>query len=160
MKDKVLRLLRDNARLSEDQIARRLGASPEEVRKTVEELEQTRAILGYTSVINPAALSEEPVEAIIGLRVIPKRDHGFDDIARRIGGFPQVRSLYLMSGGTDFLVFVEASSIREVAQFVTEKLATIEDVQSTTTHFMLKRYKKDGVVLQEEAPSCRLAVSP
>ena len=160
MKDQVLRLLRDQARLSDEQIARRLGTQASEVHAVIEDLEHSRAILGYTAVINPEAYEEEPVEAIIGLKVIPKRDQGFDDIARRIGGFPQVRSLYLMSGGTDFMVFIEARNLKEIARFVTEKLATIDDVQSTTTQFMLKRFKKDGVVLHEEAPSCRLAVTP
>lgn len=160
MKDKILQLLRDNARLTDDQIARRIGATAEEVRTAIEELESSRAILGYTAIINPEFLPTEPVEAIIGLRVIPKRDHGFDDIARRIGNFPQVCSLYLMSGSTDFLVFVEAQSIKEISHFLTEKLSTIEDIQSTTTQFMLKRYKKDGVPLNEEAPMCRLAVTP
>lgn len=100
------------------------------------------------------------METIIALKVLPKHGHGFDEIAHRIGGFPEVRSLLLMSGGVDFLVFVEARSLKEIAGFITEKLATIEDVQGTTTQFILKKYKREGVMLEEEAPACRLAVSP
>jgi DNA-binding Lrp family transcriptional regulator len=160
MKQRVLHVLRDNARLSNEQIARRVGATPQEVKDIIEELEESKAILAYKAVLNPDLLSEEKVEAIIEVKVTPKRGQGFDTIARRIGGFPEVKSVYLMSGGTDFLIFMEAPSIKQIAGFVTDKLATQGDVQSTTTHFVLKEYKKDGTVLIEEGPSCRLAVSP
>ncbi len=160
MNEEILQLLRQNARLTDEQIAARIGATPDEVRTVIKELEKSRVLLGYTIVMNPETSPEEPVEAIIALKAVPKHGHGFDEIAHRIGGFPEVRSLSLMSGGVDFLVFIEAPSLKEIARFITEKLATIEDVQSTTTQFVLKKYKKEGVMLEEEAPACRLAVTP
>ncbi len=160
LQQKILHILRNNARLSNEQVARRVGVSAEEVSQMVEQLEENKAIVAYKAVINREALQEPTVEAMIEVRVTPKRGHGFDEIARRIGGFPEVSSLYLMSGGTDLLVFVEGPGIKEIARFITEKLAGQEDVQSTTTHFILKEYKRDGTVLADEGPSCRLAVSP
>lgn len=160
MKQKILHMLRENARLSDEQIARRIGVTPQQVKETIEELEESKAILAYHAILNPEMREEGVVEAIIEVKVTPKRGQGFDTIARRIGGFPEVKSVYLMSGGTDFLIFMEAPSIKQIAGFVTDKLATQGDVQSTTTHFVLKEYKKDGMVLVDEGPSCRLAVSP
>ncbi|MGI8907321.1 MAG: Lrp/AsnC family transcriptional regulator [Candidatus Sumerlaeaceae bacterium] len=160
MNQKILHLLRENARLTNEQIARRVGLPVERVATAIEDLEEQKAIVAYKAIINPEFVSEEAVKAIIEVKVTPKRGHGFDEIARRIGGFPEVQSLYLMSGGTDFLVFMEARSIKDIARFVTEKLATQEDVQSTTSHFVLKHYKEEGVVLHDEGPTCRLAVTP
>jgi DNA-binding Lrp family transcriptional regulator len=160
LNQKILHLLRENARLSNEQIARRIAAPVERVATAIEDLEETKAIVAYKAIINPELLSDETVEALIEVKVTPKRGHGFDEIARRIGGFPEVQHLYLMSGGSDFLVFVEARSIKDVARFITEKLATQEDVQETTSHFILKHYKKDGTMLHDEGPSCRLAVTP
>lgn len=160
MNQKILQLLRENARLTNEQIARRVGLPVERVATAIEDLEEQKAIVAYKAIINPELLSDDTVEAIIEAKVTPKRGHGFDEIARRIGGFPEVQNLYLMSGGSDFLVFVEARNIKEIARFVTEKLATQEDVQETTTHFILKHYKKDGTVLHDEGPACRLAVTP
>lgn len=160
VQQKILHILRNNARLTNEQIARRVGVSADEVSQIIEQLEETKALVAYKAVINREALQEPIVDAMIEVRVTPKRGHGFDEIARRIGGFPEVSSLYLMSGGTDFLVFVEGPSIKEIARFITEKLAAQEDVQATTTHFILKEYKRDGTVLADEGPSCRLAVTP
>ncbi len=156
----ILHMLRANARLTDEQIARRLGLSVEEVRETITHLEDSHAIVGYKAIVNPELVDDGLVDAIIEVKVVPKRGHGFDQIAKRIGGFAEVKSLYLMSGGTDFLLFMEAPSIKEVAYFVTEKLATQEDVQSTTTHFILKVFKKDGTVLHGNDLPERLAVSP
>ncbi|MCX7019968.1 MAG: Lrp/AsnC family transcriptional regulator [bacterium] len=160
MKHKILHLLRDNARLSAAQIARRIGAPKSEVAAVIKELERSRTIVAYKAIINPELVDEQTVEAVIEVKVRPKRGTGFDDIARRIYNFPEVHSLYLISGGMDFLVFLEAKSMKDIAHFVTEKLATLEDVQSTGTHFALKKYKKDGVVLHEAESASRLAVTP
>jgi DNA-binding Lrp family transcriptional regulator len=160
MKHKVLHILRDNARLTNEQIAHRVGSTPQEVATIIAELEATKAIVGYKAIVNPDVIDETTVEAIIEVNVTPKRGHGFDEIARRIALFPEVQSVYLMSGGSDFLIFMEGPSIKEIAAFVTETLATLEDVQGTTTHFVLKKFKKDGVLLREEVPATRLAVSP
>lgn len=159
MKKKILHLLRENARLTNEQLARRMGATPQDVADAIEELESQKAILGYKAIVNPEALGEDRVEAMIEVKVTPKRGQGFDEIARRIGGFPEVKSLYLMSGGSDLLIFVDGGSIKEVAYFVAEKLSNQEDVQSTVTHFVLKEYKKDGTMLSDEGPACRLPVT-
>ncbi len=160
MKHKILRMLRDNARLTTEQIAQRTGIPAEEAAAIVSELEHRKAVVAYKAVINPEALDEEIVEAVIEVHVMPKRGKGFDEVARRIYSFPEVRALYLMSGGSDFLVFMEARSLKEIAKFVTEKLSTLEDVKETQSHFLLKKYKEDGVVLHEDEPPHRLAVTP
>ena len=160
MKHKVLHILRDNARLTNEQVARRVGATEADVARVVSELEASKAIVAYKAIVNPDVIDETTVEAIIEVNAAPKRGRGFDEIARRIALFPEVQSVYLMSGGSDFLVFMEAPSIKEIAAFVTETLATLEDVQGTTTHFVLKKFKKDGVLLHEEVPAVRLAVTP
>lgn len=156
----LLTLLRENARLTLEQLANRVGRTPEQVASLIAQLEQAKAILGYKTLTNPEALDTEVVEAVIEVHVSPSRGSGFDAIAQRIHGFPEVRSLYLMSGGSDFLLFMEAHSLKEIAKFVTEKLSTLEDVKETQTHFLLKKYKQDGVVLHEDASVERMAVTP
>jgi len=160
VQQKILQILRVDARLSNEQVARRVGLSTDQVAQAIEHLEDTKTIVAYKAVINREAMQDTAVEAMIEVKATPKRGKGFDELARRIGGFPEVTNLYLLSGGSDFLVFVEAPTIRGVASFVTEKLATLEDVQGTTTHFVLKEYKRDGTLLADEAPVCRLAVTP
>jgi len=160
VKKKLMQLLRDNARLSNEQLAARLGIAPEEVAKLIAELEASRAIYGYKALINPEAVGDELVEAVIEVHVVPKRGEGFDGLARRIYRFPEVRSLYLMSGGSDFLLSMEACTLKEIARFVTEKLATMDGVMETQTHFLLRKYKQDGVALDAEEPVDRLPVTP
>jgi DNA-binding Lrp family transcriptional regulator len=160
MKTKLIELLRDNARLTNEQLAARLGLSTSEVKQLLDELESNRVIYGYKALVNLEALGEEIVEAVIEVHVTPTRGEGFDGIARRIYRFPEVRSLYLMSGGSDFLLFMEAKSLKDIAKFVTEKLATMEGVKETQTHFLLKKYKQDGVALDGEEAVERLPVTP
>jgi len=160
MKTKLMELLRENARLTNDQLAARLGLSTSEVKQLLDELESNRVIYGYKALVNLDALGEEIVEAVIEVHVTPTRGEGFDGIARRIYRFPEVRSLYLMSGGSDFLLFMEAKSLKDIAKFVTEKLATMEGVKETQTHFLLKKYKQDGVALDGEEAVERLPVTP
>ncbi len=160
IKSDILRMLTENARLPAEQIAMRLDVTTEVVENVIEDLEKSKSIVAYKAILNPDIEDDCHVDAIIQLKVVPKRGKGFDEIARRIGGFPEVKTLYLMSGGTDFLVFMEAPSIKYIARFVTEKLAPLEDVQSTMTHFLLKKYKKDGAILSGAEPIERLAVSP
>lgn len=160
MKNKLLALLRENARLTNEQLAARLDSTPERVAELIAELEASRAIFGYKALVNPEAIGDELVEAVIEVQVTPTRGEGFDGIARRIYHFPEVRSLYLMSGGSDFLVFMEAARLKDIAKFVTEKLATMEGVKETQTHFLLKKYKQDGVALNGHEPVERLPVVP
>ncbi|MBR0057527.1 MAG: Lrp/AsnC family transcriptional regulator, partial [Kiritimatiellae bacterium] len=119
-------------------------------------------IRGYRAIVNDDRLggSGERVTAIIEVRVQPEREGGFDRIARRIGGFPEVVNMYLMSGKYDLLLFVEGDSLRKVAGFVSRHLASLDGVLSTGTHFMLKTYKEDGVLMEEDATDERLQVSP
>lgn len=160
MQTKLIELLRENARLTNEQLAARLGLSTSEVKQLLDELESNRVIYGYKALVNLEALGEEIVEAVIEVHVTPTRGEGFDGIARRIYRFPEVRSLYLMSGGSDFLLFMEAKSLKDIAKFVTEKLATMEGVKETQTHFLLKKYKQDGVALDGEEAVERLPVTP
>lgn len=160
MNKKVLELLRDNARLSNKQIAQRLGMTENEAAAAVEDLEKMRAVLAYKAIVNPDIYEEQVVDAIVEVKVRPRRGSGFDDIARRIYSFPEVQSLYLISGGMDFLVFLQARTLKDIGRFISEKLSTLEDVQSTGTHFALKKYKKDGVLLHGADAPERLPVTP
>lgn len=158
--EKVLEVLQENARLSTAEIARRLGRTEEEVAAQVEKLEKEKYILGYRAVVNPEKCEDDTVMAIIEVRLTPQRDTGFDAIAQRIAKFPEVRNCYLMSGAYDLHIIVEGKSLREVAGFVSEKLAPQEQVSGTATHFILKKYKDYGVKTHETEQMDRLAVSP
>ena len=136
------------------------GATIEEVASTIEELEKRRVILRYAPVINWEMTDRERVEAMIEVWVTPQRDMGFDAVAARIYRFDEVKSVYLMSGGYDLLVLVEARTLRELAAFVSAKLSTLELVTGTATSFVLKRYKEEGVVFTDGESDNRLVISP
>ena len=160
--DQVLDILRHNARTSIEDIAKMTGMPAEEVAGRIEDYERQGVIRGYRAIVNDDRLggSGERVTAIIEVRVQQEREGGFDRIARRIGGFPEVVNMYLMSGKYDLLLFVEGDSLRKVAGFVSRHLASLDGVLSTGTHFMLKTYKEDGVLMEEDATDERLQVSP
>lgn len=160
MKNKVLEILKTDARASNESIARRIGATEEEVRREIDKLESSRTILGYQALINPEKLDEEPCVGIIEVRVKPEREKGYDAIAAQIYRFPEVKLCYLLSGAYDLLVFVEGPSLKAVSLFVTQKLATIEFVSGTTTHFILKKYKEFGISMGGDERVERLAISP
>jgi len=160
MKRTVLQLLRSNGCLSAEEIAERLGISRDEAAAEIKRLREEKVILGYRAVVNPEKTGDDHVLAIIEVKVSPQRDVGFDAIARRIYRFPEVRNCYLVSGTYDLLLIVEGESLRQVASFVAEKLATLDQVHSTTTHFLLRKYKEAGVIIQEDDETERLAVSP
>ena len=160
MKKNLLEILETEARAPVEKIAKRLGVTEREVRKTLEELEKTNVILGYRAVINPEKIEDEIVSAIIEVNIVPQRDRGFDAVAKRIYQFPEVKSCFLVSGPYDLLVFVDGKTLKEVATFVAEKLATLDAVQKTATHFLLKKYKQDGIMLIDEEKGERLAVTP
>ncbi len=144
----ILRILEDDARTTTKQISTMTGTPSAEVAKLIKKAEQDRTILKYKTVINWEKLGEELVWALIEVKVTPQRDVGFDAIAERIYRFPQARTVYLVSGTYDLLVIVVGKTMHEVADFVSQKLAPIEGVQGTVTHFMLKRYKEDGEILE------------
>ena len=156
----LLDLLKEDCRLSLEKMAIMTGATIEEVASTIEELEKRRVILRYAPVINWEMTDRERVEAMIEVRVTPQRDMGFDAVAARIYRFDEVKSVYLMSGGYDLLVLVEARTLRELAAFVSAKLSTLELVTGTATSFVLKRYKEEGVVFADGESDNRLVISP
>jgi len=156
----ILRILEEDSRLGVEEIASMTGKSPEEVKAIIEDYECKGIIRCYKTVVDWEKVGEEPVIAFIDVKVSPERGVGFDDIAERIYRFPEVRAVYLVSGQHDLRVQVTGKSMKEVAFFVAEKLATIDRVQSTNTHFMLKRYKEDGVIFEVPEGDRRLAITP
>ncbi len=150
MNKKLLSLIRENARLSDDRLAAMLNMTPEEVRHDLAEMEQEGILCGYRAVVDWSRVDKDAVTALIELHVIPRRDTGFDELAQSILQYREVESLYLMSGGYDFSVTVTGRSFREVADFVATRLATLEGVQSTATHLVLRRYKDAGVLFEGE----------
>ena len=156
----LLDILKEDCRISLEKMAIMTGATLEEVGAAVDTLEQKKIILRYSPVINWDKTDRERVEAMIEVRVTPQRDIGFDAIARRIYRFDEVKSVYLMSGAYDLLVLVEARTLKELAAFVAEKLSPLETVTGTATSFVLKRYKEEGVVFENEDADHRLVISP
>jgi len=144
----ILKILENDARITAKQISTMTGTPSDKVAKLIKQAEKDQTILKYKTIINWEKVGDEKVGALIEVRVAPQRDVGFDAIAERIYRFPQARSVYLLSGTYDLLVLVTGKTIHEVADFVTQKLALIEGVQGTVTHFMLKRYKEDGEILE------------
>ena len=149
MKSKILKALETNARLSTSDLAKMLNVEEKEVIRVIGELEADKVICGYHTIINWDKASNEKVDALIELKVTPQRGTGFDAIANRIAKFDEVDSVFLLSGAYDFMVQIKGRSMKEVSQFVFDKLSTLDTVQSTATHFVLKKYKDHGIVLDE-----------
>ena len=158
--DNILELLREDARLSPDAIAEQLDIPSSEVTKAIADYERDGVIKGYQAVINEDIVDADIVKAVIEIKITPEREGGFDRISQRVARFPEVDSMFLMSGSYDVLVFIKGRTLREVASFVSEKLATIDGVLSTATHFMLKTYKDQGIIMRAEKDDERLKVSP
>lgn len=150
MMEKILKLLEENARLTNQQIAVLIGAQEEEVAAAIAEYEKKGAIRGYTAIVDWEKTGASHVSALIELKVTPKKDLGFDEIAERIMEFPEVNSVYLMSGGYDLLVEVKGSSFQEIAMFVAKRLSPLDSVLSTATHFLLTKYKESGILMGGE----------
>ena len=158
MMEEILEILEKNARASEEEIALMLNKSVGEVQAAIKKLEEDNIIVGYNTLINWDKSSKENVTALIEVKVTPQRGQGFDKVAERIYRYPQVKACYLMSGGFDLTVIIEGNSMKEVALFVAEKLAPLESVLSTATHFVLKKYKDEGVVFEEKGKDDREAL--
>lgn len=156
----LLDLLREDCRLPLEKLAIMTGASIEEVGETIDRLEESRVILRYAPTINWDLTDRERVEAMIQVNTSPQRDTGFDAVAKRIYRFEEVKSVYLMSGSYDLLVLVEARTLKELAFFVSSKLSTLETVTATSTSFVLKRYKEEGVIFENEKTDNRLVITP
>lgn len=160
LKTQILEILSEDCRTPLERIAVMTGADMEKVARAIDEMENDRIILQYSPVINWDRTDRERVEAMIEVKVTPQRDMGFDAIAGRIYRFEEVKSVFLMSGSYDLLVLVEARTLKELALFVSEKLSPLESVTGTSTSFVLKRYKQDGVIFVGESTDKRMAVSP
>lgn len=158
--DPLLKLLNENAALKPAQLAAMLGASEADVTANIKRYEADEVILGYRAVLNEEKLGRDIVRAVIEVKITPERGGGFDRLAERIAKYSEVQSCHLMSGGYDLLVIVEGTNLREVASFVSEKLATIQGVISTATHFMLRAYKEQGILMKREQNEERLAITP
>ncbi len=156
----ILELLENDARLTPKQIATMLGMDESEVVRIIKELEDKKIILGYFTLINWEKVGTEKVSALIEVKISPQREVGFDAVAERIYRFPEVKSVRLMSGAYDLVVMIEEHTMREVASFVTQKLASIEHVLSTATHFVLKTYKHQGTIVEDGEEDRRLVVTP
>ena len=156
----VLKIIEQDARTSPEQIASMTGKTPQEVRDILRKAEADRVVLGYRAQVNWERAGEEQVWALIEVKVTPQRDVGFDAVAERIYRFPEARSVYLVSGTYDLAVTVVGRTMQEVSAFVSEKLAPMESVQATVTHFLLKRYKDQGIIMEGGDRPQRLQVSP
>ena len=144
--DKLLKLLENDSTLTADQLAVMLDKEVGDIKKIISKYEKDGIILGYKTLIDWDKTDREYVSALIELKVIPQRDGGFDSIAEKIYNYPEVQSVYLMSGGFDLALIIEGRTMKEVAYFVAQKLAPLENISSTATHFVLKKYKDKGVV--------------
>jgi DNA-binding Lrp family transcriptional regulator len=159
-REKILAILENNSRISLEELAERLGEPEEKIAAEIDEMEKENIICGYATLINWDQTDEEQVVALIEVKVTPQREMGFDTIAERIYQYPEVEACYLMSGGFDFTVIIKAKSMRAVAMFVAEKLAPIDSVISTATHFILKKYKDHGTVICDEPKDERMMINP
>ena len=160
LSEQILKMLENNSRLTNQEIAIMLGVSEEKVHMKIADLESTHIICGYHTLIDWDKVSHENVTAFVELRVTPQGGDGYQKLAEKIKEFPQVVTLYLMSGAYDFLVMVRGKNLKEISLFVSGKLASIEEVQSTTTHFTLTKYKELGVDFDMGRPDERMVVTP
>ena len=150
LKERILTIIEKNSRIDAGELAIMLGTEKPEIESALAELEEEGIICGYHTMINWDSTGVEKVTALIEVRVTPQRGKGFDDIAERIYKYPEVNTVYLMSGGYDLRVTIEGDSLKDVALFVSEKLSTLEGVRSTKTNFVLKKYKENDVVYVED----------
>lgn len=160
LKRRILKLMENDAHLSAATMAVMLDGSEKEVRAAIESMEKDKTILGYSTIINWEHAGEDGITAMIDVKVAPEREVGFSRVAQRICRFPEVRSVYLMSGTYDLSVVVSGESMKDIAAFVSHKLSTLDEVQSTVTHFILKRYKQENFIFEEPEEDKRLVVSP
>lgn len=160
MREKILAMLEQNGRIDLKDLAVMLGMEQVELANEIAQMEKENIICGYNTIINWDKTSQERVTALIEVKVTPQRGQGFDSIAERIYNYNEVSSLYLMSGGFDFTVIIEGKSMKSVALFVSSKLATIDGVISTATHFVLKKYKMYGTAMEEDHKDERILVTP
>lgn len=158
--EKILEILdKEQGKISRAKIAGMLGTSDEDVVEKLTQLEKDNVIVGYKTIVNWDKTDREVVTALIELKITPQRGEGFDKVAERIYKYPQVKSLYLMSGAYDLAVTIEGKSMKEVALFVAQKLAPMDSVLSTATHFVLKKYKEEGIVFNDDEKDTRQVIT-
>lgn len=160
MKEELLSIIEKNSRIDFSELAVLLGVSEEQVLEELSALEKEGVICGYHTLINWEKTSIEKVMALIEVKVTPQRGRGFDNIAERIYNYPEVKAVYLISGGYDLLVILEEKTLKEIAGFVSDKLSTLDSVLSTATHFILKKYKDHGTILNREEKDEREVITP
>lgn len=156
----ILDVLGEDCRYSAEKIAVMLGEETAAVEAKIKEMEEEGVIVKYTAITNPEAVDDERVEALIEVKMTPQKGQGFDYLAERVSGYPEVKGLYLMSGTYDLAVFIEGKSLRSISRFVSEKISTFDGVLSTATHFILKKYKIEGAVTKKQQDAMRLSVQP
>ncbi len=156
----LLALLEEDSTLTDEEMAMRLNSDAKSVREAIENLEKDKSIVKYIAVVNRENLDDDKVEALIELKVTPQRDIGYDEIAKRIYRYSEIKGVYLMAGAYDLAVRMESDSIKNISKFVFEKLAVIDGVTSTQTVFIMRKYKENGVVLVPEEHEDRLVVTP
>ena len=160
MREQILTFLEKNSKIDLQELAVMLGSSEEVIANEVAKMEQEQVICGYYTLIDWEKTSSEKVTALIEVRVTPQRGQGFDSIAERIYNYPEVQSVYLISGAYDLLVILEGKSLRDVSSFVSDKLSTLDTVLSTATHFILKKYKDYGTIMGKKTKDERMLVTP
>ena len=160
MREKILAIMEKNSRIDIKDLAVLLGESEVAVANEIADMEKEHIICGYHTLINWEKTGIEKVTAMIEVRVTPQRDMGFDKVAERIYNYPEVNAVYLISGGFDFMVILEGKTLREIAQFVSDKLSTLDSVLSTKTNFILKKYKDHGTIMAEPKKDERILMIP
>ena len=160
LRKQILSYLEKNSKMDPREIAILLGTEPDVVENEIRKMEEEKIICGYHTMIDWDKTSSEMVTALIEVRVTPQRGQGFDSIAERIYKYPEVRSVYLISGGYDLMVILEGKTLKEVSQIVTDKLSTLDSVLSTATHFILKKYKDHGTIFDQKIKDERMLVTP
>ncbi len=158
--DEVVELLRENARYSVDDLARQTGSDPAEIESIIDELESEGVIRGYRAVVDHQQREDELVQAVVELNVTLDRETGYDDIASRLAKFPNVESLHLVSGDFDFMMVVEGPSMREVSNFISDKVAPVPEITQTVTHYVMTTYKEQGIEFGDGDDDERLSISP
>ena len=160
MREQILTFLEKNSKINLHELAILLGSSEEVIANEVAQMEKEQVICGYHTLIDWEKTNSEKVTALIEVRVTPQRGQGFDSIAERIYNYPEVQSVYLISGAYDLLVILEGKTLREVSNFVSDKLSTLDTVLSTATHFILKKYKDCGTILGKKSKDERMLMTP
>ena len=155
----ILNILTEDSRISHKKIAAMLSVTEEEVTATVAAMEQSGVLVKYTAIVNSEKTEDMLVEALIEVKVTPKKKEGFDGIAKQIASFPEVKAVYLMSGAYDLAVFIEDKTLQQVSRFVSERISTFDGVLSTATHFILKKYKIEGVMTEKEGEDRRVPIN-